>query len=93
MNLFHMWAVLVESVALIAIIITGIGLMLCVVKPADALKHCGAVLGIVIVLMLIPGVLRIFGRNISRAAGRVGGHWHWHHVLAQTGPTNTENKR
>jgi hypothetical protein len=31
--------------------------MLGIVKPADALKHIGAILGIVVVLMFIAGVL------------------------------------
>jgi hypothetical protein len=31
--------------------------MLGILKPADALRRVGAILGIVIVLMLIPGVL------------------------------------
>ena len=35
---------------------TAIGLMLGIAKPADAMKRIGAILGIVIVLMLIPGV-------------------------------------
>ena len=39
------------------IILTAFGTMLDIVKPADALKRIGAILGIVIVLMLAPGVL------------------------------------
>ena len=56
-NFMHGWARLVESLAMIGIIVTALSLMLGIEKPADALKHIGAILGIVIVLMLIPGVL------------------------------------
>ena len=51
------WVSLTQSLAIIAIILTALGLMLGIVKPADALKHVGAILGIVVVLMLIPDVL------------------------------------
>jgi predicted tellurium resistance membrane protein TerC len=53
----HSWVVLLGSLATIAVILTAFGLMLRIVKPADALNHIGAILGIVIVLMIIPGVL------------------------------------
>lgn len=45
------------SLALIAIIITALGTILGLVKPADALKYCGVIAGIVIVTNLIVSVL------------------------------------
>lgn len=56
-NFMHGWARLVESVATIALILTALVLMLGIVKPVDALKRVGAILGIVVMLMLIPGVI------------------------------------
>jgi hypothetical protein len=61
----HLWVTLTESLATIALILTAFGLMLGIVKPADALKHVGAILGIVIVLMLIPDILMNLWSNIS----------------------------
>jgi hypothetical protein len=45
------------SLAIIVIIPTALGLMMGIVKPADAPKHIGAILSVVIVLTLIPDVL------------------------------------
>ena len=56
-NFMHGWMTLIGSLATIALILTAFGLMLGIVKPADVLKHVGTILGIVIVLMLIPGIL------------------------------------
>jgi len=56
-NFMQAWVALTGSLAIIAIILTAIGLMLGVVKPADAGRHLGAILGVVIVLMFFPGVL------------------------------------
>jgi predicted membrane protein len=47
----------VGSLAIIALILTALGIMLCIVKPADALRRVAAILGIVIVLIFIHGVL------------------------------------
>ena len=56
-NVIHGWSQIVGSFATIAIIITALGTMLCLVKPADALKYCGAIAGIAIVLVLLVSVL------------------------------------
>ena len=56
-SFMHGWVVLLGSLAMIALVLTAFGIMLGTVKPADAVKHAGAFLGIVIVLMLIPGIL------------------------------------
>jgi uncharacterized protein (DUF983 family) len=53
----HGWMSLLGSFATIAIILTAIGLMLGIVKPADVPKHIGAILVIVIGLMVVPGIL------------------------------------
>lgn len=51
------WVALLGALAMVAIVLTAFGLMLGSVKPGDALKYLGASLGIVIVLMLAPGIL------------------------------------
>jgi hypothetical protein len=61
----HAWVTLIQSLAAIALILTAFGLMLGIVKPADALKHVGVVLGMVIVLMLIPNILMNLWSAIS----------------------------
>jgi hypothetical protein len=56
-NFMHWWMNLIESFATIALILTAFGLMLGIVKPSDALKRLGAILGTVIVLIFITGIL------------------------------------
>jgi hypothetical protein len=56
-NVVHGWSQIVGSLAVIAIIMTALGTMLGLVKPADALKYCGAIAGIAIVLVLLVSVL------------------------------------
>ena len=56
-NFMHGWVTLIGSLATIALILAAVGLMLRIVKPADVLKHVGALLGIVIALIVIPCVL------------------------------------
>jgi hypothetical protein len=53
----HAWVTLIQSLAVVALVLTALGLMLGIAKPADALKQVGAILGILIVLMLIPNAL------------------------------------
>ena len=48
------WVSLAQSFAIIALVLTALGLMLGMVKPADALKQVGAIL---ILLVLIPEAL------------------------------------
>ncbi len=52
-----MLVVLVGSLAMILLILTAIGIMLGIVKPANALKHVEAILGVVMLLMVLPAVL------------------------------------
>jgi membrane-associated phospholipid phosphatase len=56
-NFMHGWISLLGLLTTIAIILTAFGLMLGIVKPADTIKRLGAIIGIVIALMLIPGIL------------------------------------
>jgi hypothetical protein len=56
-NFMQAWVALTGSLAMIAIILTALGLMVGVVKPADAARHLGAILGMVIVLMFAPGLV------------------------------------
>jgi hypothetical protein len=56
-NFMHGWVALIGSLATIALILMALGLMLGIVKPADAMNRVGAILGIVIVLIFIPSVL------------------------------------
>jgi hypothetical protein len=73
---------LVGSFATIAFILTAFGLMLRIVKPADALKRLGAILGAVIALICIPGILVIAwsGMPLWVKIGLVAigiGAWQW----------------
>jgi hypothetical protein len=56
-HFIHWWLTLVGSRAMIGIILIAFGITLRIVKPADAMKHIGTVLGLVIALMLIPGIV------------------------------------
>jgi hypothetical protein len=51
------WLTLVGSLAIIALVLTAFGIMLGIVKRSDVVNRVGAILGIVIVLMLAPGIL------------------------------------
>ncbi len=44
------------SLAMIAIIMTALGTIVGFVKPADTLKYCGAIVGIMIVMILLVSV-------------------------------------
>jgi hypothetical protein len=52
-SFMHGCVSLVGSLATIAIIMTALGTILGLVKPADTFKHCEAVVGIAIVIVLI----------------------------------------
>jgi hypothetical protein len=47
---------IVGSFAVMAIIVTALATMIGLIKPADTLKHCGAIVGIAIVLVLFVSV-------------------------------------
>jgi hypothetical protein len=56
-NFMQGWVALAGSLAMIALILTAFGLMLGIVKPADALRRVAAILGIVMLLIVLPAVL------------------------------------
>jgi hypothetical protein len=51
------WVALAGWLAMIALILTAFGLMLGIVKPADAMRRVGAILGVVMLLTVLPAVL------------------------------------
>jgi hypothetical protein len=51
------WAHLIGALAMIGIILTALSLILGIVNRSDAMQYIGAICGIVIVLLLLPGVL------------------------------------
>jgi hypothetical protein len=51
--------------AVIAIILTAVGLMLGIVKPATALRRIGIVAGIVILCTVVPGILAQAWNSLS----------------------------
>ncbi len=53
----QVWALLVESLATIGIIVTALCLMAGLVERSEVLKHIGIILGFAIVLILIPAML------------------------------------
>jgi len=86
-NFMHGWVVLLGLLATIALVLMAFGLMLGVVKPADALKHVGAILGIVIVLS--PGMILSAWSGMSLwqqiALVAIGvGVWQWQRLRRQT---------
>jgi hypothetical protein len=56
-SLLYGIAKLAGSAAAIAIILTAFGLMVGVLKPADALRRVGVIVGIVILLMVLPAII------------------------------------
>ena len=53
----HAWVAVMQSFATIALILATFGFILGIVKPADAPKYVGAIVGFVIALILIPVAL------------------------------------
>lgn len=51
------WVHMIGSLAMIALILTAFGVMLGMVKPADSVKLIGAIVGILMVFLIIPGVV------------------------------------
>ena len=56
-NFMQGWVALTGSVAMIALILTAFGLMLGIVKPADALRRIAAILGVIMLLLVLPAML------------------------------------
>jgi hypothetical protein len=53
----HFWFQLMGSVAMLAVILTALGLMMGLVKLADIPRKLGTLLGIVILSTILPGFL------------------------------------
>ncbi len=51
------WASLVESVALIAIIVLAFGVIVRAVAPGDVMRRLGMIIGIVILLLMMPVII------------------------------------
>jgi len=56
-NLMRGWAGIVESVALLSIVILAIGLMISAVKPSEAARHLGTILLFLILLIMLPAIM------------------------------------
>lgn len=64
-NFIHGCMSILGSLAMVAIIVTALGTIVGLVKPADAVKYCIAIAGIVIVLILLVSVLVGLWASIS----------------------------
>ena len=70
------WVALAGLLAMIALILTAFGLMLGIVKPADALRRVGAILGVIMLLMVLPAVLvNLWSGPVATV--RFGSDWGW----------------
>jgi hypothetical protein len=81
-NIMQGWVVLTGSIAMIAIILTAFGLMLGIVKPADALRRVAAILGVIMLLIVLPAVLVTIwsGMSLWQRLGLAAigiGVWQW----------------
>ena len=81
-NVMQGWVALAGSLTMIALILTAFGIMLGIVKPADTLRHIGAILGIVMLLMVLPAILvNIWlGMSLWQRLGLAAigiGFWQW----------------
>jgi Ca2+/Na+ antiporter len=47
---------LIGSCALVALILVGLGTLIGLVKPSDTAKHCGVIVGVTILLVLLVSV-------------------------------------
>jgi uncharacterized membrane protein len=56
-RLLSLWDDLVESASLLAIIILSLRIMVSAVKPGDAPRHLGMVVGVAILLFMLPAIL------------------------------------
>ena len=82
LNFMQGWVPLMGSIATIAIILTAFWLMLGIVKPADAKRRVGAILGVVMLLIVLPEVVvNIWsGMSLWQRLGQAAigiGVWQW----------------
>jgi hypothetical protein len=81
-NFMQGWVALAGSLTMIALLLTAFGLMLGIVKAADALRRVGAIVGVVMLLMVLPAVLVSIwsGMSIWQRLGLAAiaiGLWQW----------------
>ena len=94
-NFMQGWVALAGSFTMIALILTAFGLMLGIVKPADALKRVAAILGVIMLLMVLPAVLVSIWSGMSLwqrlALAAIGfAVWHWRRPRRQTNNKSRE---
>lgn len=56
-NFIHAWGGLISDLALLSIVVTAFCIMVSGTKPAEAIKHMGAVLCAVILLLILPQII------------------------------------
>jgi len=56
-SITHFWFALLGSVAMLAVVLTALGLMIGLVKPADIPRKLRTLLANLIALMIFPGIL------------------------------------
>lgn len=64
-NLMRGWAGIVESVALVAIVLLAIGLIVSAVKLSDIIKHLGIIIGCAILLPILPAIMATAWSSMS----------------------------
>jgi len=57
LSLIHGWMNLLGSLAIVATVLAALGLMLGIVKPADAIQLIATIVCIVVALTLLSGIL------------------------------------
>jgi hypothetical protein len=56
-NLMQGWLTLVGLLAITALVLTAFGIMIGVVKPADAFRRISVIMGTVIALLILPQIV------------------------------------
>ena len=95
LSLLYCWMSLLGSLAVIAIVLTAIACMLCIVKPADVPTRAAVILGVVILLIMLPAVVVGAWQGMSLwqqiALVAIGvGIWQWKQPLRRRRRTKVE---
>jgi hypothetical protein len=64
-NIIPGWVALTGSIAMIALILTALGLMFGIVKPVDALRRVAGILAFIMLLLVLPSVIVNIWSSIS----------------------------
>lgn len=64
-TLMRGWAEIVESAALLAIVVLAFGVMVRVVKLGHAMKYLGAIVGVVILLVMLPEIIIVLWQSMT----------------------------